>query len=138
MGMKPTGELEHEIIDSAGPRLLAGQEFSPPGAADYLGELLRRYGVSVKDIIRRCNLERSYGYQLFNGTRRPTRDTLMVLALELRLTWEEAQRLLKLAGRAPLYARCRRDAAVLYGLSHRLDGCAVHELLLELEEPGLF
>ena len=137
MGMKPTGELEHEIIDSAGPRLLAGQEFSPPGAADYLGELLRRYGVSVKDIIRRCNLERSYGYQLFNGTRRPTRDVLMVLSLELGLSGEETRRLFELTGRAPLYARRRRDAAVLYGLSHRLSPADVHELLLELGEEGL-
>ena len=137
MGMKPTGELEHEIIDSAGPRLLAGQEFSPPGAADYLGELLRRYGVSVKDIIRRCNLERSYGYQLFNGTRRPTRDVLMVLSLELGLSGEETRRLFELTGRAPLYARRRRDAAVLYGLSHSLSPADVHELLLELGEEGL-
>lgn len=137
MGMKPTGELEHEIIDSAGPRLLAGQEFSPPGAADYLGELLRRYGVSVKDIIRRCNLERSYGYQLFNGTRRPTRDVLMVLSLELGLSGEETRRLFELTGRAPLYARRRRDAAVLYGLSHGLSPTDVHELLLELGEEGL-
>ena len=137
MGMKPTGELEHEIIDSAGPRLLAGQEFSPPGAADYLGELLRRYGVSVKDIIRRCNLERSYGYQLFNGTRRPTRDVLMVLSLELGLSGEETRRLFELTGRAPLYARRRRDAAGLDGLSHGLSPADVHELLLELGEEGL-
>ena len=137
MGMKPTGELEHEIIDSAGPRLLAGQEFSPPGAADYLGELLRRRGVPVRDVIRRCNLERSYGYQLFNDTRRPTRDILMVLSLELGLSGAEARRLFEIAGRAPLYARCRRDAAVLYGLSHGLSPADVHELLLELGEEGL-
>ncbi len=62
----------------------------------------------------------------------------MVLALELGLRDREAQRLLQLAGRAPLYARCRRDAAVLYGLSHRLSAAEVHDLLLELGEPGLF
>lgn len=137
MDMKVTGELEHEIIDSVEPQLLAGEEFSPPGLADYLGELLRRYGVSVKDIIRRCNLERSYGYQLFNGTRRPTRDILMVLSLELGLSGAEARRLFEIAGRAPLYARRRRDAAVLYGLSHGLSPADVHELLLELGEEGL-
>lgn len=135
--MKLTGELEHEIIDSAEPRLLAGEAFSPPGLTDYLGELFRRYGVSVKDIIRRCNLERSYGYQLFNGTRRPTRDILMVLSLELGLSLDEARRLFEIAGRAPLYARRRRDAAVLYGLSHGLSPADVHELLLELGEEGL-
>ena len=135
--MRPTGELEHEITGSAEPGLLSGEEFSLPGLAEYLGELLRRRGVPVKDIIRRCNLERSYGYQLFNGTRRPTRDILMVLALELGLSMEEARRLFEIAGRAPLYARRRRDAAVLYGLSHNLSPADVHELLLELGEEGL-
>lgn len=135
--MRPTGELEHEITGGAGPQLLAGEEFSPPGLADYLGELLRGRGVPVKDLIRRCNLERSYGYQLFNGTRRPTRDVLMVLSLELGLSVEEARRLFEIAGRPPLYARRRRDAAVLYGLSHGLSPADVHELLLELGEEGL-
>lgn len=135
--MKLTGELEHEIIESAEPQLLAGEAFSPPGLTDYLRELLCRHGVCVKDVIRRCNLERSYGYQLFNGTRRPTRDVLMVLSLELGLSGDEARRLFEIAGRAPLYARRRRDAAVLYGLSHGLSSADVHELLLELGEEGL-
>lgn len=135
--MKATRELEQEIIGSAGPQLLAGEDFTPPGLADYLQELVQRHDVPVKDLIRRCNLERSYGYQLFNGTRRPTRDTLMVLALELGLSGDEARRLFEIAGRPPLYARCRRDAAVLYGLSHRLSPSDVHELLLELGEAGL-
>ena len=65
--MKLTGELEHEIMDSVEPLLLSGEEFSPPGLTDYLGGLLCRYGVSVKDIIRRCNLERSYGYHWSNS-----------------------------------------------------------------------
>ena len=104
---------------------------------ELLQELVLRHNVLVKDVIRRCNLERSYGYQLFNGTRRPTRDTLMVLALELGLSGEDARRLFEIAGRAPLYARCRRDAAVLYGLSHNLSPADVHELLLELGEEGL-
>ena len=135
--MKATKELEQQISGSTEPELLAGEDFSPPELSDYLGELLRRRGVPVRDIIRRCNLERSYGYQLFNGTRRPTRDILMVLSLELRLSVEEARRLFEIAGRPPLYARRRRDAAVLYGLSHRLSPADVHELLLELGEEGL-
>ena len=137
MEMRLTKELEHEISGNIGPELLAGEDFSLPGLTDYLGDMLRQRGVAVKDIIRRCNLERSYGYQLFNGTRRPTRDTLMVLALELGLSGEDARRLFEIAGRAPLYARCRRDAAVLYGLSHNLSPADVHELLLALGEEGL-
>jgi len=136
--MKSTKALQHMIQSSDSPGLLNGEEFSPPELSEYLQGLLRRRKIPVKDIIRRCNLDRSYGYQLFNGTRRPTRDVLMVLSLELGLKDREAQRLFEIAGRTPLYARCRRDAAVLYGLSHRLSPSEVHELLLELGEEGLF
>lgn len=135
--MKSTGTLEHEIQDSIDCCLLNGEDFSPPKWTDYMHRILQERQLRVKDIIFRCNLERSYGYQIFNGTRRPTRNTLMILALELELGVEETRRMFELAGRAPLYARCRRDAAVLYGLSHEMTALDVHELLLELDEEGL-
>ncbi len=136
--MKSTRVLEHEIQDSADSGLLKGEDFSPPKWTDYMSGLLQQRNLQVKDIIFRCNLERSYGYQIFNGARRPTRDTLMILALILRLDAQETRRMFELAGRAPLYARCRRDAAVLYGLSHEMSEGDVHELLVELGEEGLF
>lgn len=136
--MKSTRSLERAIHNSSNPSLLDGEDFSLPALSDYLQDQLRQRGVPLKDVIRRCNLDRSYGYQLFNGTRRPTRDVLMTLSLELGLREQDAQRLLQLAGRAPLYVRCRRDAAVFYGLSHHLSSAEVHDLLLELGEPGLF
>lgn len=135
--MKSTRALEHEIQDSTDYSLLNGEDFSLPKWTDYISEILQQRDLRVKDIIFRCNLERSYGYQIFNGTRRPTRDTLMILALVLKLDTEDTKRMFELAGRAPLYARCRRDAAVLYGLSHGMPETDVHELLLELGEDGL-
>ena len=135
--MKTTRELEQKIRTGKDPRLLLGPDFDAPALTDYLHTLLQRRGLTVGEAIQRCNLDRSYGYQLFNGTRRPTRDVLMVLSLELGLSGEETRRLFELTGRAPLYARRRRDAAVLYGLSHGLSPADVHELLLELGEEGL-
>lgn len=135
--MKSTRVLEHEIQDSKGWDLLSGEDFSLPKWKDHMNMMLQQRDLRVKDIIFRCNLERGYGYQIFNGTRRPTRDTLMILALVLELDAEETRRMFELAGRAPLYARCRRDAAVLYGLSHGMSETDVHELLLELGEEGL-
>lgn len=136
--MKSTGMLEHEILDSVDCGLLSGEDFLLPKWTDYMQGILQERNLRVKDVIFRCNLERSYGYQIFNGTRRPTRDILMVLALVLGLDTGETKRMFELAGRAPLYARCRRDAAVLYGLTHGMTETDVHELLLELGEEGLF
>jgi len=131
--MRPTYELEQEIRSSEDPCILNSGDFSTPELSDYLHTILEDHGMTVIQAIQCCNLDRSYGYQMFNGTRRPTRDVLLTLAINLGLTEEETQRLLKLAGRPVLYARNRRDAAVLYCLSHKLSPQEAEELLNGLE-----
>lgn len=134
--MKPTGELEHEIREAASPSPLSAEAFALPPLPEYLRELLAERGVTVGDVVVRCGLDRSYAYQLFNGTRRPTRDFLVLLSLGLGEP--EAQRLLKIAGRPPLYARDRRDAGALYALSHGLSPEEADSLLRDLGQEGLF
>ena len=134
--MKSTQELEHQIRESPTPQVLTGADYTSPPLPIYLNSLLHRHGLTVQDVVVACNLDRSYGYQLFNGTRRPSRELLLRLALLLKLG-EEAQRLLKIAGRQPLYARNRRDAAVLYALTHGLTAEETDELLESLGEGAL-
>ena len=135
--MQSTQELEHTIRESKEPSILKEDVFSMPDLAAYLNGLLQERHLTVQDIVVRCNLDRSYGYQLFNGTRKPTRNFLLRLALLLNLEETVAQRLLNLAGRQPLYARNRRDAAVLYSLSHGLTLEEAETLLADLGEEGL-
>lgn len=133
--MKTTEELSRMIRRGSQERL-AGAEFETPTPGEYLRELLQARELSTRSVIRRCNLDRSYCYQLLNGTRVPSRELIVRLALELRFTEAETQRLLKLAQRPVLYARNRRDAAVLYGLTHGLGADQVNALLRDLgEEP---
>lgn len=73
------------------------------------------------DIIRMLNVERSYGYQLLNGKRIPTRDQLIKIGLILKLDFEEFQRMLKIAGKEILYARSILDARVIYSVERGLD-----------------
>ncbi len=125
------------IYSSKDPSVLDSGEFSVLELSDYLHTLLRERDMTVIQAVQLCNLERSYGYQLFNGTRRPTRDMLLILSFHLQLGAKQTQRLLKLAGRPSLYARNRRDAALLYAMSHRLTLDETEELLSELEEDSL-
>lgn len=136
--MKTTGELEHEIREAASPSRLTEEDFSLPPLPEYLSERLRERGMTVRDVVLRCNLERSYAYQLFNGTRRPTRNFLLLFSLALGLEEAETQRLLKIAERPPLYARDRRDAGLLYALSHGLSPEEADGLLRSLGQEGLF
>ena len=132
--MKSTKELENQIRESTTANVLVGEDYTSPPLPIYLNNLLHHNGLTIQDVVVACNLDRSYGYQLFNGTRRPSREFPLRLALLLKLGENEAQRLLKIAGRQPLYARNRRDAAVLYALTHGLTMEKTDELLESLGE----
>lgn len=56
-------------------------------------------GFMVQDVVG-CNLDRSCGYQIFDGIRRPARDFSLRLVL-LHLSEEETQRLLQQLFRQP-------------------------------------
>ena len=135
--MTSTEELEHQIRMSETPAALVEKSYEVPDIVPYMNNLLYERGLTVRDVIVGCNLSRSYAYQLLNGNRVPTRGFLLKLAFMLKLPEAEAQRLLKIAGRHPLYARNRRDAAILYGLSHGMTADETESLLRSLDEEGL-
>lgn len=84
----------------------------------YLCALLEKHGLQKKDLIFASGRERSYCYQLLNGTRRnPSRDMLLAIALGLHFTYDETQTMLRIAGLSPLYPRIRRDAVILQQLA---------------------
>ena len=80
-------------------------------------------------VIELSQIERTYGHQLFNGTRRPSRDKVIQLALGMGLNVDETQRLLRAAGKSPLYPRLKRDAVILYGIGKKLPILTVQENL---------
>lgn len=83
------------------------------------------------DIIRKLNVERCYGYQLLNGKRIPTRVQLVKIALLLKLTLEETQKLLKVAGKEILYARNLTDAKIIHAIEHDLPYDTACEFIWE-------
>lgn len=96
---------------------------------DYLSSLCAEKGLVPERVILRADIDRSYGHQLFNGTRRPSRDKVIQLAFGLELPLPEAQRLLQVAGKSPLYPRLRRDAVILFCLLHEKTVLEAQELL---------
>lgn len=105
--------------------------------ADYLTLLLSEHKMTKQQVIEQANLERSSGYQIFSGIRHPRRDTLLRIAIAMRLTLPETQRLLKVAQRGELYPKNRRDAAMIYCIEHRRDMIEAELLLQSIGEPSL-
>lgn len=120
--MKSTQQLLHQIRAREPEDLsfLHDPDYTCPPAAIYLCGLLAERGMTTRDAISALGLDRTYGYQLFNGTRRPTRIVLIRLAVLLGLDLSDANRLLQIGGKQPLYPRIQEDAAAIFALEKRL------------------
>lgn len=109
------------------------EEFLSVSLTDYLENLLEKKHLKKADVIKKSGMDRTYGYQIFNGTRKPSRNSLLSLGIGMELSLNEIQQLLKVASFAPLYARNKRDSAIIYGFEHHLNNIDMNELLLQYD-----
>jgi len=99
---------------------------------EHISAAARRRGEAPERIIARAGIERSFGHQLFNGTRSPSRDKVVQLAFGFGMDPDEAQLLLRAAGKSALYPRIPRDAAIIFCLERRVSVIEAQSLLEEL------
>ena len=109
------------------------QYLRPEAFPEMLRSLCERRGLVPERVIQRAQIDRTYGHQLFNGTRRPSRDKVLQLAISIGLSLEETQQLLQAAGRSPLYPRLKRDAALIFCLKNGYDMMETQEILGKYE-----
>jgi transcriptional regulator with XRE-family HTH domain len=103
----------------------------------YLYELIDKAGFTIPQIIEKASIGRSLTYQIFNGQRAPNRNLLIRIAIILKLSLDETQRLLRIAKRGELYPRIQRDAAIIFCIQHKYSLIDVNELLENLGEAIL-
>ncbi|HWQ58220.1 MAG TPA: hypothetical protein VN540_04300 [Clostridia bacterium] len=103
-----------------------------PSFSEHIRALCRGAGETEERVIKRAAIERTYGHQLFNGTRRPSRDKVIQLAFGFGMDVGGAQELLRAAGKSQLYPKIKRDAALLYCFNKGADIFETQALLHEL------
>ena len=111
--------------------------FVEQSVSEYLQDLCRERGVIPEQVIKKSQIDRTYGHQIFNGTRLPSRDKLLMLSFGFELSLDETQELLKTAGKSILYPKVKRDAAIIYGISHKMNIMDVQYLLTSVHLPLL-
>lgn len=105
--------------------------------AEHLDALLDQKETSKAEVIYRARLDTVYGYQIFNGTRKPSRDKLLQLAFGFPLTYKETLTLLRIAGVGSLYVRRRRDSIIIFALNKGFSLEQLNELLEQEDEAYL-
>lgn len=106
--------------------------------SDYLKLLLRKKGLKVANVVVRSGLDRKYVYQIFKGTKNPSRDKLIAIAFGLGLSDEETQKMLKVSGNRELYVRDKRDTLILFSIQRKKDIMITNELLAGYGFPPLY
>lgn len=129
-----TEELLDELLSTSSiEEYLEQHEPCSRTLAEYLQQLLAEKGLERSRVVRMANLNDTFGYQIFQGTRHPGRDKVLQIALAMALTLRETNRALTAAGASELYCKDRRDAIIIFCIDR---GCSLQKVNEELYRFG--
>lgn len=140
MKTKDTNDLQNELMSAPDlDRFLSENQdnFYDTNFADLLMSLFEKKGISKAALAKKAGISNVYLYQIFSGERNPSRNRILCLCFGLTASLEETQELLKHSGYAQLYAKNKRDAIIIYGLTHNMDLDEVNDRLFSEHEETL-
>jgi len=104
---------------------------------EYINQLCTEKEIPPERIIKKAEIERTYGHKFFNGTRKPSRDKVLQIAFGFEMDYEETQKLLSIARKSALHPKIQRDAVIIYALERGYDIVSLQATLLDLSLPLL-
>ena len=114
-----TGDILQHALDHASEPELSFHK--------YINQKITEKGFSVSEVICSSNIQRNYGYQILNGMKHPGRDKIISLCLAAKLSLDETQRALMIAGEGILYPQKVRDSIIMFA-------CEKHKSMMETNE----
>jgi len=121
-------EASYENVIEAAP------EFLDLSLSEHLAQIIAEKELKKAEVIAGSSIERTYAYQILRGEKLPSRDKLLALSFGMKLTLEEVQTLLKANGYAQLYAKNKRDSAIIFALNKGQGIIALNENLFSIDE----
>lgn len=104
---------------------------------EYLNQCLEKQEMTKAEIIDRANIQTNYGYQIFDGSKTPSRDKVLALCFAMELTVDESNRLLKLSDHSILYPRIKRDSIIIFAIEKKKNFMEANLLLDEMGEAHI-
>ena len=138
MGEALTEEFLNTILGADSlDRFLADECFVERNLSAYLQQLLEEKGLKQAQVVKDAQVNSTFGYQIFKGTRNCSRDTVLKICFAMGLSVREANRALQAAEHSALYSKNRRDAIIIFCLDHGASLQRVEEELFRLGEKTL-
>lgn len=110
-------------------------DFEGIGLSNYFEEICEKQGLKKSTLINNSGISRTYGYQILNGTKRPSRDKIIQLCIGAKLDLESTQKALTLGGVSNLYAKNARDSIVIFSINKNVGVMEINDLLYEFGLP---
>ncbi len=129
-----TEELLGELLSSPDPKAFIDRNgVEERSLSGYLQQLLSEKGLQRSKVVHDAGLNETFGYQIFKGTRKASRNKVLQLSFAMKLNLRETDRLLKAAGVNELYCKNRRDAIIIFAVDR---GYSLHKTDEELFRFG--
>lgn len=138
---KDTDQLQQELMESPDlQRFLQENDgmFKERDLAALLDQFLEKKQITKAELAKRAGMSEVYLYQLYTGRRFPSRSRMLSLCLGASATLEETQGILRQCGFATLYPANRRDAIIIYGITHGQDLFRINDTLFAENEETLY
>ncbi len=133
-----TEDMLTELLEAPDPaQFIDRAEVGRRDLSGYLNQLLKERGLRRAAVVRAAGINETFGYQIFIGARKASRDNLLKIAFALGLPLREANRLLQAGGANELYCKNRRDAIIIFAISHGYSLQKTEEELYRFGEPTI-
>ena len=140
MKIKNTDELENELAEAKTLEEFLQRNddhFQTENFAALIDELLTEKKMSKSILARQAGMSEVYLHQLFSGRRNPSRTKVICICIGLEATLEESQEVLRRSGMAMLYPKNKRDAVIMYGITHEMNLFQINDMLFDNDENTL-
>lgn len=126
-----SAEEAQKIIDEA--------QMSFPSLLEVMNELLAKKKTSVADAAAWSDTDTATLYRVMKGSRNPSRNLILRVAINLELSLDETQTLLKSCKLAQLSGTRPRDNIIMHGIINRekTDGYIIDEINKELAAKNM-
>lgn len=119
------------------PEVAELAEKEPLSLEAFLEDALSHTSLTQAQVIKKAEINETFGWQIFHGQRHASKDNLLKIAFALGLSGKETNRLLA-AGEVPaLYIKNRRDAILYFALDHGYSIMEANDALYRLSEDIL-
>lgn len=105
-----------------------------PSLSNHVVDFMKNKNLKKIELIRKTGINRTYAYQILQGTRKPSRDKLISLCICLGMDLCNVQNVLTIASLGILHCRKRRDVIIIFSINQKLSVIQTNEILYEMGE----